>query len=81
MVYSISQADLHQIARYSSCPCRLPKFPTNKMILLEVTRQLSMSDKIHKRKRKAGIIFPIILGNSIETCPSIPSAEGSEEEL
>lgn len=70
-----------RVQGFSSSPYRLPRFPIDKMILLEVTRQLSTYDKIQKKKRKAEIAFLVTLGNSIETCPSHQAVKLSEEEL
>lgn len=64
-------------------PYRLPRYPTDHIILLEVTRQICDFDAIVKRdKHKTGFggDFPLRIGTG-EACPSIGSAQASEEEM
>lgn len=67
-----------QVQGFSSYPYRLPKYPTNKMVLLEVTRQLAAYDKI--QKKKGGLEFPIVMGDYDELCPSLATMENSTKE-
>lgn len=53
----------------------------NKIVLLELTRQLTTYDKIQKRKGKLSIEFPIVLGDYVEMCSTLAAAEKSIEEL
>lgn len=65
----------------SSYAYRLPRYPTDRMVLLEVSRQSLEYDAIEKRRKKAKTTFPIMIGNSFETCSTISATQGLEEEL
>jgi len=69
-----------RIQGFTSYPYRLPRYPTNRMVMLEVTRQLLELIRLQKLKKKGGIQFPLRLGQNLE-CPSLSAAEYSEIEL
>lgn len=48
--------------------------------MLEVSRQLIAYDRIQKKK-KGGLDFLIIIGNSNEICPFLQAAKEVEDEL
>lgn len=70
-----------RLPRYDSYVYKLPRYPTNRMILLELSRQLVAYDKIIRKKKKGGLHFPIVLGNSLEECPTLQVAKEAEDEL
>lgn len=53
----------------------------DKMVLLELTRQLVAYDKIQKKKTKLTIELPFVIGDYVEMCLSLATAEKSMEEL
>lgn len=59
----------------------LPKYPTNRRVLLEVARQLAACAKALRHKHGNGIPIPISLGNSLEVCPNFQAAASVEKEL
>lgn len=69
-----------RLSGHHSYAYQLPRYPTNRMIMLEVSRQLIAYDKII-RKKKRGLHFPIVMGNSLEECPSLQAAKEEEDEL
>ena len=71
-----------RVQGFSTEPYKLPRYPTDKMVLLELTRQLTAYDKIQKGKKKLGLQFPISIGEGkTEVCSCIKAAERSLEEL
>ena len=44
-----------RVQGFSIEPYKLPRYPTDKMVLLELTRQLTTYDKIQKGKKKLGL--------------------------
>lgn len=70
-----------RLSRFHSYTYRLPRYPTDRMVMLEVSRQLMAYDKIIKKKKKGGLHFPIVMGNSLEECPSLQAAKEVEDEL
>lgn len=54
-----------RVQGFAGCPYKLPSYPIDKMISLEVTKQFSTYDKIQRSKHRAGIIFPITIGKMI----------------
>lgn len=63
-------------------PLRLPSYPTNKLILLELTRQLVAFDTIVKdlHKKRLGAEFPLRI-EVLEAFPFIQSAYYLEKEM
>lgn len=49
-------------------PYRLPMYLTDKIILLEVVRQLLDYDFLQKEKHRTRITLPIALGKTLEVC-------------
>ena len=54
----------------------------DKMVLLELTQQLTTYDKIQKQKKKLGLQFPFSIGEGkTKVCPYLKAAERSLDEL
>ena len=54
----------------------------DKMVLLELTQQLTTYDKIQKGKKKLGLQFPISIGEGkTGVCPCLKVTERSLDEL
>lgn len=62
-------------------PLMLPRYPTDKLILLELVRQLTTYNKVQKNKLKTKTSFPVSLGKSLKVCPSLQSTEKIDEEF
>lgn len=52
-----------RIAGFEGAPFRLPSYPTDKVILLEVARQAPPVNSLLRDKKQSGFAFPMILGN------------------
>ena len=50
------------------CPKRLPRYPSKKVILMKLARQLENYDRIMKLKGEIGIFFLFRIGN--DSCPN-----------
>lgn len=64
--------------RVQGCSCppyMLPRYPTDRLVLLELVRQLMAYNKVQKNKHKSGISFPISVGRSLEVCPTLQAVE------
>lgn len=61
------------------CPKRLPRFPTDRIILIELMRQLWHYDKIIKQRGEVGITFPFVIGQDV--CPTYTTFMAAEEEM
>ncbi|XP_057848237.2 uncharacterized protein LOC131058395 isoform X1 [Cryptomeria japonica] len=59
----------------------LPRYPTDRIVLLEVTRQLAAYAKAFRHRHGNGVPVPIILGNSVEVCPNALAMDDAEKEL
>ena len=51
-----------RIAGNTGCPMKLPRYPPNRLVVMEVARQLAHFDKIQKHKHKQGVTFPLQAG-------------------
>lgn len=70
-----------RIHGFQSEPYRLPRYPTDIMILLEVVRQLLEFNVIQREKHRAGMTFPISVGKTSKVCQSAIAASTASEEL
>lgn len=68
-----------RVAGSTVCPKRLPRYPPDKVVLLELARQLEHYDRIMKNEGKTGVSFSIIIGN--DSCPNRATFEAAEKEL
>lgn len=65
-----------------SCPpYMLIRYPTDKIVLLELVRQLITYNKAQKNRHKTRVPFPISVGQSFEVRPSLQAVEKVQEEL
>lgn len=69
------------IQGFQSEPYKLPRYPMDMMISLEVVRQLLEYDFLQKEKHRAWITLPIALGKSLEVCHTIATTNLVIEEL
>lgn len=81
LVYPFPKLTYIRIQGCSCPPYMLPRYPTDKIVLLEFVRQLTTYDKVQKNKHKIGIAFCILVKQSFEVCPSLQAVEKAEEEL
>lgn len=70
-----------RVQGFKGCPYKLPRYPTNKMILLKVIKQLDTYEKIQRGKKKAGISFPHFVGKMLESCPLAQAANNADVEM
>ncbi|KAH9296688.1 hypothetical protein KI387_044268 [Taxus chinensis] len=64
---------------YSGDPFRLPRYPGDKLILMELVRQLLDFHKFQQSKHKAVVSFPISIGRY--TCSTVVKAKNVIHEL
>ncbi|KAH9331307.1 hypothetical protein KI387_003415 [Taxus chinensis] len=64
---------------YSGEPFRLPRYPGDRLILIELVRQLLDFHKFQQSKHKAAVSFPISIGRY--TCSTVAKAKNVECEL
>lgn len=62
-------------------PYKLPRYLTDKMVLVEVVRKLPEFDCIKKEKHRQGITFLITLGKMMAICPIAEATKIVNEEL
>ena len=68
-----------RVAGSTVCPKRLPRYPPDKVVLMELARQLEHYDRIMRNEGKIGVSFSIIIGN--DSCPNRATFEAAEKEL
>lgn len=56
-------------------------YPTNRVVLLEVVRQLESYMIVQREKQKKAGTSSLTIGNGLETCPSSQAAATIEKEL
>jgi len=66
-----------RVARRIACPKRLPRYPTYKVVLMELARQLEHYDNMMKLKGESGITFSFGIGN--DTCLNLVAFAVAEE--
>lgn len=67
LVHQLPTFSYIRIQGFSTQPYKLPRYPTDKMVLLEITRQLTLYEKALKEKRMSGIEFLNSIGeNKVE---------------
>ena len=66
-----------RVAGSTVCPKRLPRYPPNKIVLMELARQLEHYDRMMKLKGETGITFSFGIGN--DTCLNLLAFAVTEE--
>ena len=61
------------------CLKRLPRYPPDKIVFMELARKLEHYDKMMKPKGETGITFSFEIGN--DTCPNLVAFATAEKEL
>ena len=61
------------------CLKRLPRYPPDKIVLMELARQLEHYDKTMKLKGEAGVTLSLVIGN--DSCPIPIAFVAAEEEI
>lgn len=70
-----------RIQGFSRSPYKLPTYPTNRVVLLEVVRQLEGYMTVQRDKQKKAGTSSLTIGNGLETCPSSQAAATAKKEL
>ncbi|KAH9323931.1 hypothetical protein KI387_018570 [Taxus chinensis] len=68
-----------QVVMYLGDPFRLPRYPGDKLILMELVRQLLDFHKFQQSKHKAAVSFPISIGRY--TCSTVVKSKNVVHEL
>lgn len=70
-----------RIQGFTSFPYQLPIYPTNRMVLLEVIRQLETYQGFQRAKQKTAIPFPFFVEDMLESCPTAQATESAKLEM
>lgn len=70
-----------RVQGFDGCLYRLPIYPTNWMVLLEVLKQLETFQRFKRIKQKAAISFPFFIGNMEESCSIAQAVESVRLEI
>lgn len=70
-----------KIQGFTGRPYRFPIYPTNRMVLLEVLKQLETYQSFKRIRRKAAVSFLFFIGNMEESCSTAQAAEGARLEM
>lgn len=62
-----------------ACPKRLPRYPPDRIVFMELARQLEKYDKMMKLKGETGVTFSLMIGN--DSCPNHVAFAAVEKEL
>ena len=68
-----------RVAGSTVCPKRLPRYPSDKVVLMELARQLEHCDKTMKLKGEAGVPLSLVIGN--DSCPNPVAFAATEKEI
>lgn len=68
-----------RVAGSTICPKRLPRYPPDKIVLMELARQLEHYDKTMKLKGEAGVTLSLVIGN--DSCPNLVAFAAVEKEI
>ena len=68
-----------RVAGSTICPKRLPRYPPDKVVLMELARQLEHNDKIMKLRGEAGVPLSLVIGN--DSYPNPITFAAMEEEI
>ena len=74
-----SQFTFIRVAGSTICPKRLPRYPPDKVVLMELARQLEHYDRIMKLECETGITFSFGIGN--DSYPNRVAFATAEKEL
>lgn len=70
-----------RIQGFAESPYKLSVYPTNRVVLLEVVRQLEGSMAIQREKQKKAGTSSLMIENGLRTCPSSQATATTEKEL
>lgn len=68
-----------RVAGSTVCPKKLPRYPPNKIVVMELARQLEHYDKTMKLKGKVGVSLSLVIGN--DSCPNLVAFAAAEKEI
>lgn len=80
MVHTVSQISYLRISGFEGSPYKFPKYPTDKLVLLEVARQANATRRILKEK-VIGVSFPMAIGDNNVYLKTPAHTKQSREEL
>lgn len=55
---------------FLGAPYRLPKYPNDKLVLLDITMQLCTTNKLLKDKHRVGVPYHLEIARGLYACPS-----------